>query len=91
MGKAARSIVSGLPLRSEEMQFGNWFFNKSTGTLDYTGGVQYHIRLWEMKNSAEILDWILQIEEKSWASAEDIGNLEGHCRAVRARRLRERH
>ncbi len=57
------------------MQFGNWFFNKSTGTLDYTGGVSYQIPLWEMKNSAETLDWIYQVEEKTWASAEDVGNL----------------
>jgi hypothetical protein len=28
-----------------------------------------------MKDSAGTLDWVFQIEEKTWASAEDVGNL----------------
>jgi hypothetical protein len=35
----------------------------------------YDIPLWEISNSAQILDWIYQIEEKTWAKPEEVYSL----------------
>lgn len=55
-------------------KFGNWSLEKDTLCLAY-GDPYYQIRLDEMRNPAEILDWIFQLEEKTWISSEDIGDL----------------
>jgi hypothetical protein len=56
-------------------RFGNWTLNKKERTLDYAGGVHYQIPLEDFASSAQILDWLFQIEEKAWASPDDVGNL----------------
>ena len=57
-------------------QYGNWSVNPENLTLDYrhTNGTLYDVPLWEMKNSAEVLDWIFQVEEKTWSTPEDVNN-----------------
>ena len=50
-------------------QWGNWRLNSDALTLDYhfEDGAIYDIALYECNNSAEILDWIFQIQGKKWA------------------------
>ena len=55
--------------------WGNWTLNTNTGCLEHQAGGPYELPVYEMTNSAEILDWVFQIEEKTWASSEDIGDL----------------
>ena len=55
------------------MRFGRWTFDPEAQTLDHEEG--YWIPLSEMNNSTTMLDWIFQIAAKSWASAEDLGQL----------------
>jgi hypothetical protein len=58
------------------MEFGNWEFNKKNLTLRHSGaGKGYEIDLEECTTSAGVLDWIFQIESKTWASEEDLGYL----------------
>jgi len=61
-----------MPLKTT---FGKWTLNKASLTLDFTGGIAYQIPLDDMTDPAKILDWIYQIEEKTWASTEVIGEL----------------
>ena len=59
--------------------WGNWTLNTNNACLEYVdprdGAMIYQIAVDEMKNSANILDWLFQVEEKTWASSEDLGNL----------------
>jgi hypothetical protein len=58
------------------MEFGNWKFNKQNLTLAHSGkGRGYEVALEECTTSAEALDWIFQVESKTWASTEDLGDL----------------
>jgi len=62
--------------------FGRWHINAKAGTvvLHVHQGHYYDVPLTEMKTSAITLDWIFQVEEKTWATDADIGNL---VRAIR--------
>lgn len=54
--------------------WGNWRLDVSNLTLNHkTDG--YYIDLESIDGSAEMLDWIMQINAKSWATTEDKGNL----------------
>lgn len=55
------------------MRFGKWTVNESKLTLDHDDG--YQIDLEEMTCSAEMLDWIFQINAKPWATVDDLGQL----------------
>jgi hypothetical protein len=37
--------------------------------------MEYFVSVDEMTDSAQILDWIFQVNEKSWASRDDVGHL----------------
>lgn len=57
---------------------GRWSFRSDNLTVELDGsgpGRGYCIDLERMRSSAEVLDWISQVTEKSWATAEDIGAL----------------
>ncbi len=61
-------------------RWGNWHYvpDHGTGTLEHrypAGGSVYEVDLATCDTGAEVLDWILQIDGKSWASAEDVGYL----------------
>jgi len=58
-----------------QTSFGRWTLNTKNGCLEINMSSLYQIRLEEMTNSARILDWIFQINEKTWATANDIGEL----------------
>ncbi len=60
--------------------WGNWKLNKKNKTLDYLlGNHEYEIDLETLYSSAEVLDWIFQILDKTWATPETIWNL---CKAL---------
>ena len=52
----------------------HWRFNPKNLTL-YTAKSDYEIDLEEIKNSASMLDWIFQIEGKTWGTDEVIAEL----------------
>lgn len=61
-------------------RWGRWQYNKEQLILDYLdprkgGKSRYYVDLERCRTGAQILDWILQIAGKDWASNEDIGNL----------------
>lgn len=60
-----------------QMTFGRWTINPEACTLEISpsggGHDTYQVALEEMQDSASILDWIFQLNEKTWATAEDVG------------------
>jgi len=55
--------------------WGSWTFNTTNACLEHPMGTSpYQVPVYEMTNSAEILDWIFQIEEKTWATSQVIGD-----------------
>lgn len=54
--------------------WGIWTLNPNNACLETQNGT-YQIPVDEMTNSASILDRILQIQEKTWASSKDVGDL----------------
>lgn len=55
--------------------WGGWTFNTTNACLEHPMGTSpYQVPVDEMTTSAEILDWIFQIEEKTWASSQVIGD-----------------
>jgi hypothetical protein len=63
----------------EPTTWGRWTFDRKALVLAYRESPnhypQYEIDLERCNTSAEVLDWICQLEHKCWTSAEDIGNL----------------
>lgn len=55
-------------------KYGNWVLNLEYRTLDHERGV-YRVPLQDMRSSSHILDWLFQIEAKTWATDADLGNL----------------
>lgn len=57
--------------------WGVWELNKENACLEYVDPdsdiLIYQVPIDEMTTSAEILDWIFQIEEKSWATKVILG------------------
>jgi len=58
-------------------RWGKWVYNKGTLEIAYHSnkGWEYGVDLERCKTSSAILDWIIQIAQKVWATPEDIGNL----------------
>jgi hypothetical protein len=63
-------------------KWGHWTLDAKSRSLVITTVNQYgvssptySINLESMNSSASVLDWIAQLNEKTWASREDIGNL----------------
>jgi hypothetical protein len=60
-------------------QWGNWKLNTKNACLEFndpkSNSMIYQVFVDEMTDSAQILDWIFQIEEKTWASSKDLGDL----------------
>ncbi len=58
-------------------RWGKWAYNKDTLTIVYHSGEkwEYEVDLERCKTTSDILDWIVQIAQKAWATPEDIGNL----------------
>ncbi len=58
-------------------RWGRWEYVADNLTLAFHSpkGFTYEVDLERATNSFGILDWILQISQKVWATTEDIGNL----------------
>ena len=56
------------------MRWGGWRLDKEAVALVYEE-MDYDVRLSECNSSAQILDWIIQIAEKTWATNDVIGEL----------------
>lgn len=63
-------------------QWGNWRFDSNHKLLIINKSLNdmppfdiYEVDLEECNSSAQILDWIAQVSQKTWASREDIGYL----------------
>ena len=59
--------------------WGRWTFNDANSCLETviapaTGAI-YQISVDEITTSAEMLDWLFQVEEKTWATSADVGDL----------------
>jgi hypothetical protein len=57
-----------------ETQWGQWVLTCG-GTALRHKTARYEINLESCRDSASVLDWIAQVAGKSWASAEDLGDL----------------
>lgn len=58
--------------------WGKWTLNTETGCLEITipnTALTYQVRLEECETSAQQLDWIFQLAEKTWITSTDIGDL----------------
>jgi hypothetical protein len=56
------------------MRWGNWEFDPKNLTLEHKGE-GYEIDLERIHTSAAVLDWIFQIQGKSWADAKTMHDL----------------
>jgi len=52
-----------------------WNFNESNLTLNFNEWPGYQINLERCATSAQVLDWIAQIAQKTWATPEIVGAL----------------
>ena len=55
------------------MRFGRWIVDENKLSLDHDKG--YKIDLEATTCSAQMLDWIFQINAKAWATIDDLGQL----------------
>jgi hypothetical protein len=56
-------------------RWGNWHYDKKQNVLRYVrpnGSELYELPLDEATTAAQVLDWIMQLREKSWLSDRDI-------------------
>lgn len=75
-------------MASAPTTWGHWTLNSATGTLDCTipNTTQvYDVPVYDLTDSAEILDWIFQVEEKSWATSEITGEFVEALRTILGR------
>jgi hypothetical protein len=54
---------------------GAWEYHKTNRTLDLTCCPHYQVDLDRCNTSAEVLDWIIQVSKKTWATREVIADL----------------
>jgi len=66
-------MQKGIP--PDRSTWGPWKFELKTLTLRYPSQHNYEIRLDEVDGSAEMLDWVMQLQMKTWTTAADIGYL----------------
>ncbi len=55
--------------------WGRWTFNPKNACLEIeagAGGSLYQTPMDKIDNSARILDWVFQLEEKTWISPQDL-------------------
>lgn len=55
-------------------RWGNWQFDEENLNLVYEPH-DYPIDLETCRNSAEVMDWIAQLSEKTWCTNADLGDL----------------
>ncbi len=61
---------------TKKIKFGRWQLDTEAGFLTFKSDLpDYEIPLWEIDNSAKILEWIYQSAEKTWMTPTDLKNL----------------
>lgn len=62
---------------AKRTQWGVWRLDTSNWTLAHTGpeGRGYEVDLEDMATSGQMLDWIVQVSGKPWATRQDVGEL----------------
>ena len=66
------------PDEDDDNDFGHWIHNQSNNTLEYhdnEGRFLYYVDFDRCRTSAQVLDWIFQIHQKDWCSAQDMHDL----------------
>ncbi len=62
--------------KSDGQHWGPWYYAPGDRTLVLKDGPEtYEVYLDDLHDSASILDWILQVSEKIWATPEHVGYL----------------
>jgi len=62
--------------RQHGMRWGPWRYDAKTLELKYSkDGYTYEVDLERCNSSAQILDWVCQVSQKSWCSVADLGHL----------------
>jgi len=56
-------------------RWGNWKLDRARRAIYYDGPHDFWFPLAQVNNSTEVLDWVVQLHERSWTTPEDIGNL----------------
>jgi hypothetical protein len=67
---AAAEVVR---LLTEGTTSGPWTFLPDVCIVEHTNG--YYIDISDLSSAAQILDWVIQLADKTWCSHEDIGRL----------------
>ncbi len=62
---------------ARQLEWGHWQLNLATKCLEFReeGSWRYEVDLDRCKTSAQILDWLCQLLEKSWVTTTDVGCL----------------
>ncbi len=61
-------------LRNPPMRWGHWSFDAASACLDHDDP-SYEVRVFEMKHSANVLDVIMQVAAKTWATDATVADL----------------
>jgi hypothetical protein len=61
----------GGPIR--KTQWGNWKLDRTAQTLDHAVE-SYFVPLGDMRSAAAMLDWIFQLQQKTWVTPQDISD-----------------
>ena len=56
-------------------KWGHWKLDRDRRAIYYDGPHDYWFSLGQMNSSTEVLDWIAELHDQSWATPEDVGNL----------------
>jgi hypothetical protein len=79
MSKVILESLADMPVPNlDRDDFGHWTRNRSNNTLEYRddqGRFRYYVDFDRCRTSAQVLDWIFQIHQKTWCSAQDLKDL----------------
>ena len=69
----------------DSRQIGDWTYRSEINSLTYdvTEHYEYVIPLDEVYNATDILNWIAQVNDKTWATPQVVGELVEAFRVVR--------
>jgi len=81
LGDFLKEAESNRTERIKKSQWGYWKYNPNNLTLEiakkgaYPKSNPYYVDLEQCNTSAEMLDWIFQLKNKTWCSDKDIADL----------------
>ena len=73
----AIDLAKATPKPKDGTKWGKWVYHAHNLTLEYEGasGAWYEVDLERCNDSAQILDWLVQVLHKGWSTRADIGDL----------------